>query len=137
MIRKQEGTFLSEADGLEISALCIMPEEKTEYRAVVQLVHGMSEHKERYIPFMEYLAKKGYITVIHDHRGHGKSVKNSDDLGYMYGGGARGNASGYRNGEQRDTQAFSGPPCDFVRATAWDLWRFVLLQRSMMTVSIC
>ena len=63
MIRKQEGTFLSEADGLEISALCIMPEEKTEYRAVIQLVHGMSEHKERYIPFM-------------------------DDLGYMYGGGA-------------------------------------------------
>ena len=56
MIRKQEGTFLSEADGLEISALCIMPEEKTEYRAVIQLVHGMSEHKERYIPFMEYLA---------------------------------------------------------------------------------
>ena len=88
MIRKQEGTFLSEADGLEISALCIMPEEKTEYRAVVQLVHGMSEHKERYIPFMEYLAEKGYITVIHDHRGHGKSVKNPDDLGYMYGGGA-------------------------------------------------
>lgn len=40
MIRKQEGTFLSEADGLEISALCIMPEEKTEYRAVIQLVHG-------------------------------------------------------------------------------------------------
>ena len=88
MIRKQEGTFLSEADGLEISALCIMPEEKTEYRAVIQLVHGMSEHKERYIPFMEYLAEKGYITVIHDHRGHGKSVKNPDDLGYMYGGGA-------------------------------------------------
>ena len=77
MIRKQEGTFLSEADGLEISALCIIPEEKTEYRAVVQLVHGMSEHKERYIPFMEYLAEKGYI---------------------------------------RDTQAFSGPPCDFVWA---------------------
>ena len=48
----------------------------------------MSEHKERYIPFMEYLAEKGYITVIHDHRGHGKSVKNPDDLGYMYGGGA-------------------------------------------------
>lgn len=88
MIRKQEGAFLSEADGLEISALCIMPEEKTEYRAVIQLVHGMSEHKERYIPFMEYLAEKGYITVIHDHRGHGKSVKNPDDLGYMYGGGA-------------------------------------------------
>ena len=110
MIRKQEGTFLSEADGLEISALCIMPEEKTEYRAVVQLVHGMSEHKERYIPFMEYLAEKGYITVIHDHRGHGKSVKNPDDLGYMYGGGAEAML------QDIGTQAFSGSPCDFVRA---------------------
>ena len=53
MIRKQEGTFLSEADGLEILSLWIITEEKTEIRAVVQLVQGMSENKERYIPFME------------------------------------------------------------------------------------
>lgn len=26
--------------------------------------------------------------MIHDHRGHGKSVRALDDLGYMYGGGA-------------------------------------------------
>ena len=84
---KYESSFKSEADGLEISVMALIPDKKP-YRAVVQLVHGMSEHKERYIPFMEYLAKKGYITVIHDHRGHGKSVKNPDDLGYMYGGGA-------------------------------------------------
>ena len=37
---------------------------------------------------MEYMAKKGYVCVIHDHRGHGKSVRALDDLGYMYGGGA-------------------------------------------------
>ena len=49
----------------------------------------MSEHKERYLPFMEYLAKLGYVTVIHDHRGHGKSVKFQEDLGFTYGGGAQ------------------------------------------------
>lgn len=87
MNRKYEGSFASEKDGLFISVLGVLPEKKP-YRAVVQLVHGMSEHKERYLPFMEYLADHGYAAVIHDHRGHGKSIKNKGDLGYMYGGGA-------------------------------------------------
>ena len=89
MAEKYEDFFRSEADGLEISVLCICPEEKP-YRAIVQLVHGMCEHKERYIPFMEYLAEQGFVTVIHDHRGHGRSVRSKDDLGYMYGSGAEG-----------------------------------------------
>ena len=33
---------------------------------------------------MEYMAALGYMTVIHDHRGHGQSVKSGDDLGDMY-----------------------------------------------------
>ena len=49
----------------------------------------MCEHKERYIPFMEYLSAHGYVCVIHDHRGHGESVKTPDDLGFMYKGGWR------------------------------------------------
>ena len=77
-------SFASEADGLEIYGLEIIPE--GDVRGIVQLVHGMSEHKERYIPFMEYLAGKGYVSVIHDQRGHGESVKSKEDLGYMYGG---------------------------------------------------
>lgn len=85
---KYESSFKSEADGLEISVMALIPDKKP-YRAVVQLVHGMSEHKERYIPFMQYLAKLGYVVVIHDHRGHGKSVKYQDDLGFTYGGGAQ------------------------------------------------
>ena len=35
---------------------------------------------------MEYLAERGYICVIHDHRGHGGSVHNREELGYLYGG---------------------------------------------------
>lgn len=87
MTKRYENFFESEADGLNISTLAVVPEEKP-YRGVVQLVHGMCEYKERYVPFMEYLAEQGYAAIIHDHRGHGKSIANEDDLGYMYGGGA-------------------------------------------------
>ena len=77
---KYESSFKSEADGLEISVMALIPDKKP-YRAVVQLVHGMSEHKERYIPFMQYLAKLGYVVVIHDHRGHGKRYRKGKMVG--------------------------------------------------------
>lgn len=51
---------------------------------IVQLVHGMCEYKERYLDFISYLNKHGYIVVIHDHPGHGKSVIKTEDLGYFY-----------------------------------------------------
>ncbi len=86
MVIQKRFQFQSEADDLRISALAVVPEGKV--RAIVQLVHGMCEHKERYIPFMEYLAENGFVSVIHDQRGHGESVVNEADLGYMYGGGA-------------------------------------------------
>lgn len=87
MSRKYEGSFESEADGLGISVLAVLPDERP-CKGILQLVHGMSEYKERYLPFMEYMAARGYVTIIHDHRGHGKSVYSKKDLGYMYGGGA-------------------------------------------------
>ena len=80
--------IISEADGLQLSVLCVVPDTVT--LGIVQLVHGMCEYKERYLPFMEFLADNGYAAVIHDHRGHGKSVRTKDDLGYMYGVGADG-----------------------------------------------
>ena len=72
----------SKQDGLKLHVLLIEPEQ--EPKGIVQIVHGMAEHKERYEPFMEMLCKNGYISVIHDHRGHGKSVKDENDLGYFY-----------------------------------------------------
>ena len=67
---KYEAVIESEADGLDISILAIVPE-KQPYKGILQLVHGMSEYKERYLPFMEYMAKRGYVCIIHVHRGHG------------------------------------------------------------------
>lgn len=51
---------------------------------LVLIIHGMAEHKERYEPFLNTLAKNGYITAIYDQRGHGESIVSKDDLGYFY-----------------------------------------------------
>lgn len=72
----------SSSDNLELELAYIEPKE--EIKGVVQISHGMSEHKERYYDFMEYLKEQGYVVVINDHRGHGSSVKNKEDLGYFY-----------------------------------------------------
>lgn len=75
-------TLKSEFDGLELSMLLVRPD--GEVRGLVQLAHGMCEHKERYLPFMHYLAERGCVCVMNDHRGHGASLRSKDDLGYFY-----------------------------------------------------
>lgn len=75
-------TLASPFDGLELSCAEVAPDGETV--GLVQISHGMEEHKERYYPFMEWLASHGIASVVHDHRGHGASVKDPDDLGYFY-----------------------------------------------------
>ena len=76
----EEISFVSNYDGLKLSAAeCAVRNP----RAVVQIVHGMSEHKERYYPFMEFLAEHGIASVADDHRGHGASAPCREDLGYF------------------------------------------------------
>lgn len=80
-------THISGTDGLALSVLRLEPDDSSTIKGIVQLAHGMNEYKERYIAFMEFLVNQGYITIIHDHRGHGKSIKEPNDLGFMYEGG--------------------------------------------------
>ncbi|MDD3278424.1 MAG: alpha/beta fold hydrolase [Lachnospiraceae bacterium] len=87
MITKED-VCISDYDGLKLSVFSTAPEKEEEIRGVVQISHGMCENKERYEELMRYLTAQGYVCVIHDHRGHGKSIKAPEDLGYMYGGGA-------------------------------------------------
>ena len=54
--------FTSDFDGLEIDASIAVP--SSNINGIVQIVHGMCEYKERYFPFMDYLAEEGFITVI-------------------------------------------------------------------------
>ena len=74
------------ADGVLLKTLVVAPESP---KAVVQLVHGMAEHKERYIPFMNYLSEAGYACVICDLRGHGETVEKKEDLGWLGKGGMK------------------------------------------------
>lgn len=80
---KETKKIISKIDGLFLDVLIVKPEKNIS--GVVQICHGMSENKERYLPFMEFLSSQGYASVIHDHRGHGKSVRKPEDLGHMYG----------------------------------------------------
>jgi alpha-beta hydrolase superfamily lysophospholipase len=52
-------------------------------KAIVQLSHGMAEHILRYDGFAAFLNAHGFIVYGHNHRGHGASVKTTDDLGYL------------------------------------------------------
>ena len=81
-MKEENIKIISDQDSLELDCLLIKPNK--EIKAIVEIAHGMNEHKERYIDFMKFLAKNGYASFIHDHRGHGKSIKNINDLGYFY-----------------------------------------------------
>lgn len=74
--------ILSEFDGLNLEAAITAPAEYP--KGVIEFSHGISEHKERYFDFMNYLSGHGYVCVIHDHRGHGESVKTEEDYGFFY-----------------------------------------------------
>lgn len=54
--------------------------------AVVQLVHGIAEHIERYDDFAQYLCKNGVLVVAEDHMGHGRSIGADGIRGYFHGG---------------------------------------------------
>ncbi|MGI5949634.1 alpha/beta fold hydrolase [Peptoniphilus sp.] len=57
--------------------------EAEEPKAIVQIIHGALEHKERYIEMINYLLKSGYSCFISDNRGHGKSTSCDYPLGYF------------------------------------------------------
>ena len=50
----QEFTLYSHHDRLPLKGILVCPE--TTPRAIVQVSHGMCEHKERYLPFLQFLA---------------------------------------------------------------------------------
>lgn len=72
----------SAKDGFKLSVCNFFVENA---KGVVQIVHGLKEHKRRYYKFAEYLNSKGYGVFLSDNRGHGYSVNKANPLGYMSG----------------------------------------------------
>jgi len=52
-------------------------------KAVLVVAHGQAEHAGRYARFAESLTGAGYAVYAVDHRGHGKTAPNKDDLGFF------------------------------------------------------
>ena len=79
MARMCESTFLSSDEHTRLYYREYLAER--EAVGIVQLVHGIAEHIERYHDFATFLANNGYIVVAHDQLGHGKSAQNRELLG--------------------------------------------------------
>ena len=47
------------------------------------IVHGMTEYIGRYDKFMKLLAENGYIAFGYDHLGHGHTVNDDSELGFI------------------------------------------------------
>lgn len=50
---------------------------------VIQILHGMNEHKGRYKEFANFLAESGFIVVLSDYSFHGEAGYNNNNLGDM------------------------------------------------------
>lgn len=70
-------------DNKEIYLYRWEPEEGTSIKGIVQVIHGMAEHGNRYERFAKALNKEGFIVYADDHRGHGKSAESIAALGYI------------------------------------------------------
>lgn len=54
-----------------------------EIKGILHLVHGMTEHINRYDSFFAEFAKNGYVCCGYDNLGHGKTVDGKDELGFI------------------------------------------------------
>lgn len=79
---ENEFTFRSE-EGAEIVGYSWAPDDRVEVKGIVQIAHGMAETGARYERFAKTLTDNGYIVYINDHRGHGKTAKTVENLGYL------------------------------------------------------
>ncbi len=52
-------------------------------KAILQLCHGMCEHRGRYEEMIAYFVERGFVAIMHDHRGHGETAEKDEDNGYF------------------------------------------------------
>ena len=82
MIQKEEFYFYSRDGEHKIHSIRWVPEHDKPV-CVLQIIHGMTEHIDRYDGFAQYMAGKGILVVGDDHLGHGKSVRPGEPYGYF------------------------------------------------------
>jgi alpha-beta hydrolase superfamily lysophospholipase len=74
--------ILAAADGHDIHAQLWTPEGQAS--CIIQILHGLGEHSDRYARFAAKAVERGFTVCIHDHRGHGSHC---GELGHFAGSG--------------------------------------------------
>ena len=82
MARREEFSFLSSNGKTKVHGVRWVPYDGN-FRAILQISHGMCEHMGRYEEFASFVADYGFLVVGHDHVGHGDSIESKDDFGYF------------------------------------------------------
>jgi len=81
---QKEDIYLITEDGLPLALTVFEPTEQP-IKAVIQIVHGLLEHRLRYNHLASFLARHGFAVVVSDNRGHGDSVDSNNPLEQMPG----------------------------------------------------
>lgn len=81
-MKREDIYFDSRDNETKIHAIRWTPEGVTPV-CVVQIVHGMAEHIERYEEFARFLTERGYVVTGDNHLGHGKSISQDGQKGYF------------------------------------------------------
>src|SRR5579872_3402618 len=72
---------LRTADGAELFIYCWKPPSPP--KAALQIAHGLAEHAGRYARLADALTGAGYAVYAGDHRGHGRTARASEDMGFF------------------------------------------------------
>ena len=78
---KQDFYYPSSDGKTTIHAISWTPD--GEPKAIVQIIHGMTEYIDRYDDFARYLTEYGFLVCGEDHLGHGDSVTGPDQYGFF------------------------------------------------------
>ena len=50
-------------------------------KGIIQIIHGMSEHKDRYKHLFKYFSERGYLVVLKEHLHHGHNNIDQKKIG--------------------------------------------------------
>jgi alpha-beta hydrolase superfamily lysophospholipase len=82
---QRSDTTITAADGERIEITSWLPD--GEPTLIVQVMHGASEHLERYARIATVLVEHGYGVYAHDHHGHGRTAAADGSFGQRRRGG--------------------------------------------------
>ncbi|MCX7614834.1 MAG: lysophospholipase [Clostridiales bacterium] len=75
---------LTMSDGQNIHLYLWIPDDRSNLKGIVQIVHGAAEYGKRYEGLAKFLTLNGFVVCASDHRGHGYSVRDENDFGFFF-----------------------------------------------------